>query len=209
MIYRLRGNVAQKQEGIVVLDVNGVGYGLMVSEQTRKELPESGEEVTLHVHTHVREDAIILFGFAGEKEKELFLLLNTVSGVGPKLALSVLSGVSALELCGALVSKDLGRLTTISGVGKKTAERLCMELGEKITKLGLESTSSVASGSAIVEALPEGRNLQDAVSALVNLGYQEKSAWQALRIVQKHDQEAVAKMSVEDLIRLGLKGLAR
>lgn len=208
MIYRLRGSIVQNREGIIVLDVNGVGYGLMVSEQTKKELPGSGEEVSFHVHTHVREDAIILFGFAGEEEKELFLLLNTVSGVGPKLALSVLSGIAGAELCQALVAKDLGRLTTISGIGKKTAQRLCMELGEKVTKLGADLISPLSHRMA-VEAVVEGRGLQDAVSALVNLGYQEKSAWQVLRSVQQHDPEAVAGMSVEDLIRLGLKGLAQ
>lgn len=206
MIYRLRGNIIQKKEGVVILDVNGVGYGLMVSGQSEKELPELEEEASLFVHTHVREDAIVLFGFAGEEEKELFLLLNTVSGVGPKLALSVLSGINGAELCQALVAKDFGRLTTISGVGKKTAQRLCMELGEKITKLGLNSD---VSKGAVVAAVSEGRGLGDAVSALVNLGYQEKLAWQALRSVQKDDPEAAAKMSVEDLIRLGLKGLAR
>ncbi len=207
MIYRLRGNIIQKKEGLVVLDLNGVGYGLMVSEQTGKKMSESGDEVSLYVHTHVREDAIILFGFFSEEEKELFLLLNTVSGVGPKLALSILSGISGAELCQALLGKDLGRLTTIAGVGKKTAQRLCMELAEKVTKFALELTSPPVSVSA-VEALTEGRGLQDAVSALVNLGYQDKLVWQALRSVQKRDPEAAAKMGVADLIRLGLKELA-
>ena len=128
MIAALRGNIIQKNPGSLVLDVAGVGYEVLVSLRTWEKLPELNREVQLLVQTIVREDAITLYGFADAGEKALFMLLLGVSGIGPRLALTVLGGLGAAELQSAIVGRDLGRLTSVSGVGKKTAERICVEL---------------------------------------------------------------------------------
>ncbi len=206
MIASLRGKVQCKQPGIVVLDVGGVGYEVITSSRTYDILPSTGEEVFLLVQTNVREDAITLFGFGNMEEKELFLLLNSVSGVGPKLAMAILSGIGAADLCQAIAVKDMARLTGLSGVGKKTAQRLCMELGDKVGQLSVQGIESNISLDA--PAVAEGYTLQDAVSALVNLGYPRSTAWQALRAIQQQDPTAVAAMKVEELLRLALQAMA-
>ncbi len=137
MIATLRGILAHKQPDRVVVDVHGVGYEVLVPARTCHRLPAAGEEVFLFIQTNVREDAITLYGFGEQEEKELFLLLNTVSGVGPKLALAILSGIGAGELCRAIGGRDMARLTALSGVGKKTAQRLCMELADKVADLAV------------------------------------------------------------------------
>ncbi len=206
MIASLRGKVQYKQPGVVVLDVGGVGYEVITSSRTYDILPPIGEEVFLLVQTNVREDAITLFGFGSREEKELFLLLNSVSGVGPKLAMAILSGISAADLCQAIAVKDMARLTGLSGVGKKTAQRLCMELGDKVGQLSVQGGGP---GLSLDEpAVAEGYALQDAVSALVNLGYPRSTAWQALRAIQQQDPTAVAAMKVEELLRLALQAMA-
>lgn len=206
MIAALSGVLFIKAPGTVVIDVQGVGYEVQVSGQTYDTLPGLGEEVLLHIHTAVREDAIALFGFSKTDEKQLFLLLNTVSGVGPKLALGILSGIGINALCTALRVKDLGRLTALSGVGKKTAQRLCIELGEKVGSIFPEDTG--AGSQAQSPAVQEGFALQDAASALMNLGYTQEITWQALRAVQQKNPETVAAMKVEELIRHALQALA-
>ena len=206
MIASLRGKVQHKQPGTVILDVGGVGYEVVTSSRTYDILPPTGEEIFLLVHTHVREDAITLFGFAGGEEKELFLLLNGVSGVGPKLAMAILSGISAADLCQAIALKDMARLTGLSGVGKKTAQRLCMELGDKVGQLSVQGGEPGISPAA--PAVAEGFAMQDAVSALVNLGYPRSTAWQALRAIQQQDPTGVAAMKVEELLRLALQAMA-
>lgn len=206
MIATLTGTLFEKHPGHAIVDVGGVGYEVLISVRTYDRLPGNGDEVFLHVYTSVREDAITLFGFAHHEEKELFLLLNTVSGVGPKLSLGILSGISASELCEALSMKNISRLTTLSGVGKKTAERLCVELQDKVAHF----VSHVpGEGAELLDAQDiEGDNVQDAVSALVNLGYPQNTAWQALRKVQKGQEKPITELSVEDLIRQTLRILA-
>ncbi len=206
MIASLSGKIFVKQTSSLILDVQGVGYEVMISSRSYDALPPVGEEAFLLVQTNVREDAITLYGFCEQEEKELFVLLNSVSGIGPKLAMGILSGISAGELCQAISCKDIARLTTLSGVGKKTAQRLCMELSEKVGGFAVEA--SVAGTVAGSEAAVEGFAMQDAASALINLGYPRSTAWQALRTLQQRDPEAAAAMKVEELIRLALQNLA-
>ena len=147
MIAALRGNIIQKNPGSLVLDVAGVGYEVLVSLCTWEMLPELNREVQLLVQTIVREDAITLYGFVDAGEKALFMLLLGVSGIGPRLALTVLGGLGAAELQSAIVGRDLGRLTSVSGVGKKTAERICVELAEKVGNLG--DSAAVPPGASL------------------------------------------------------------
>jgi len=208
MIGSLRGQVSAADGERLLLDVGGVGYEVAVSARTRERLPRPGDEAFLLIHTSVREDAITLYGFHDQAEKALFLLLTGVSGVGPKLALTILSGLSAEELCRAIAARDLARLTTISGVGKKTAQRLCMELADKVGGLEIDLGGGEGGGSPDVVPVQEGMAMDDAASALVNLGYPAAVAWQALRKVQQQDPEAAANMEVGELIRQALRQLA-
>ncbi|MDY0349649.1 MAG: Holliday junction branch migration protein RuvA [Desulfobulbaceae bacterium] len=205
MIATLSGVVFVKQPNHVIIDVGGVGYEVLISGRTYDRLPDNGDEVFLYIHTSVREDAITLYGFAGAEEKELFLLLNTVSGVGPKLALSILSGISAQELGEALIRKNMSRLTALAGVGRKTAERMCVELKDKVAKYYLPGSEA--------DQIPAGESMEedsfrDALSALTNLGYTQAMAWQALRRVQKLHPQAAGGMKIEELIREALRALA-
>jgi len=206
MIASLSGKIQNKQTASLILDVHGVGYEVMISSRTYDALPASGEDAFLLVQTNVREDAITLYGFCEQEEKDLFLLLNSVSGIGPKLALGILSGISAVELCQAISSKDFARLISLSGVGKKTAQRLCVELGEKVGALTF--APNVSGSSSASDVVVEGYAMQDAVSALVNLGYPRNSAWQAIRTIQQQNPEAAAEMKVEELLRLALQAMA-
>jgi Holliday junction DNA helicase RuvA len=206
MIASLSGKIQNKQTASLILDVQGVGYEVMISSRTYDALPANGEDAFLLVQTNVREDAITLYGFCEQEEKDLFLLLNSVSGIGPKLALGILSGISAAELCQAISSKDFSRLISLSGVGKKTAQRLCVELGEKVGALTF--SPALSGGSSVSDVVVEGYAMQDAVSALVNLGYPRNSAWQAIRTIQQRDPEAAAEMKVEELLRLALQTMA-
>lgn len=172
MIARLEGLVVEKSPECVVLDVHGVGYEVRVPLSTFFELPDEGKLVRLRIHTHVREDAFSLFGFLSETERALFRLLLATSGVGPKLALSILSGLPVKKLAAALRAGDLATLTGIPGVGKKTAERMVLELRDKV--LGLD-----------VDTQPERPPAPDAAaaaeSALTNLGYPRPQAERAVR----------------------------
>jgi holliday junction DNA helicase RuvA len=211
MIATLKGNVLLTGSDRAVIDVNGVGYEVFLSTDGVARLPESGSPVFLHIHTHVREDAIVLFGFQELEEKELFLILNTVSGIGPKLGLAILSGMRVAELCRAIVGEDIARLTTLQGVGKRTAERICVELKDKVGHLqgtlpergegvGVASSKTLTAASGAVA---------DTLSALVNLGYPDPVARQALTTVKRRvgDVEFSA-MPVEELIRETLRTLA-
>ena len=206
MIATLTGTLFDKHPGHAIVDVGGVGYEVHISSRTYDRLPGNGDEVFLYVYTSVREDAITLFGFALLEEKELFLLLNTVSGVGPKLSLGILSGISASELGEALSLKNISRLTALSGVGKKTAQRLCVELQDKVSHF-ITHVSETGADSLEVQVV-EGDNVQDVISALVNLGYPQNIAWQALRKVQKGLEQPVGDMPIEELIRQALRVLA-
>ncbi|MCI5115260.1 MAG: Holliday junction branch migration protein RuvA [Candidatus Electrothrix sp. AW1] len=208
MLASLSGVLQHKDPASVILDVQGVGYEVQLSSRTYDKLPMIGEKTFLHIHTNVREDAITLYGFTDMDQKKLFLLLIGVSGVGPKLALSILSGIDPAELCNAVRLKDMSCLTSLSGVGKKTAQRLCMELADKVSGLALEQTGSTASQSGSTPPQSEGFAMQDAASALINLGYPPETAWQALRSVQQADPEGAARMQVDELIRNVLRTLA-
>lgn len=209
MIAHLSGILLSKDPAALIIDVQGVGYEVHVSSSTARSLPPPGEAVSLHIHTNVREDAITLYGFPNSSQKRLFLLLNSVSGVGPRLALAILSGMEPAELCNAVSLKDVKRLIALPGVGKKTAERLCMELADKVAVFALEfggkATLKPPAGPVPVS---EGFAMQDAASALVNLGYSQETAWQALRTVQQADPVAAAAMTAGELIRTALRSLA-
>lgn len=206
MIATLLGKVLVKNADRVVVDVSGVGYELLVSADTVSRMPETGEDVFFHVHTNVREDAITLYGFLEEEGKELFLILKTVSGIGPKLALSILSGLQVADICSAIVAADIKRLTGLQGVGKKTAERICVELKEKVGHLA--AARRISTDSVPFFAAHDGVE-SDALSALTNLGYSDNVARGALAAVKsRHDEKAYEALSVEQLIRDALRTLA-
>jgi len=168
MIGQLRGRLAEKRPNQVLLDVGGVGYLIFVPLSTYAALGELRAEVTLLVHTHVREDALALYGFVTAREKHLFELLLSASGVGPSLALRILSGMNVEELVPAIRGSDLERLTRIPGVGRKTAERMVVELKDKLETVTIASEKPTVPSPAGVEV--------DVVSALVNLGYDGRAA---------------------------------
>ena len=178
MIARLAGTLVEKQPDRVILDVRGVGYLVSISFQTFQELPPAEAETSLWIHTHVREDALALFGFASEKEKRLFEMLISVSGVGPKLALTLLSGIPAGELVAALAGGDAKRLTSVPGIGRKTADRLALELREKAGKLHTPAER----GSGI--------DPDDVVSALVNFGYKKSDADRVVEAIARRSPPA-------------------
>ncbi len=197
MISQIRGRLAHKSPEAIIIDVNGVGYGVKVPLSTFYELPGIGEEVLLQVHTYVREDILHLYGFLTPKEKELFCLLIGVSGVGPRLAINVLSGISANDLERALRDEDLLSLTRIPGVGRKTAERMLVELKDKV----------LAPDEAVVGGLQGKEGLvKDALSALVNLGYTKGLAEGAVRGVLREKGD---DLSLEELLKESLRLLAR
>src|ERR1700724_1057923 len=172
MIGQLRGRLAEKRPNQVLVDVGGVGYVLQVPVFTYGALGELHAEVTLLIHTHVREDAFALYGFLSSREKHFFEMLLSASGVGPSLALKILSGMSVEELVPAIRGGDLARLTRIPGVGRKTAERIVVELKDKLEAVTAEAERPAAASPAGVEA--------DVVSALVNLGYEARAAENAV-----------------------------
>lgn len=200
MIALLTGKIALKAPDYIILDVNGVGYRVQIPFSTYYALPAEGISVTLQIHTSVKEDAINLYGFRTQKEKELFQLLIGVSGVGPKLANAILSNSEASELADWLLRGDLVRLSGIPGIGKKTAERLVLELREKVKKLGL--TQASAHEAAPVTGKQEIR--EDVLSALINLGYKESVVQKALnevRIAEDATVEALLKQALRILMK--------
>jgi len=171
MIAHLRGKLLAKHPNQVVIETGGVGYEVTISVPTFSELPANGSEVALHIHTHVREDVIALYGFFSLAEKQLFEKLMTVSGIGAKLAITILSGMAAEEMATAIRGNDVARLTRIPGIGKKTAERMVLELRDKLPPTA-GTPSSVSPATNPTE--------DDVLSALVNLGYQRPAAEKAL-----------------------------
>ncbi|HXG83373.1 MAG TPA: Holliday junction branch migration protein RuvA [Pyrinomonadaceae bacterium] len=203
MIAFLSGKLLEKEANLIIVDVGGVGYEVVIPLSTFYDLGEIGEDVSLRVFTYVREDALQLFGFKTVRERELFLLLISVSGIGPKSAITALSGMSADEIIGAIRQNNLARLNSIPGVGKKTAERIVIELRDKIAKLSAVSSEEMKS-----EGIPQlsGDDVfDDAISALVNLGYQRNAAEKALQQAMKEGTE----MSVQKLLRRSLQLLAK
>lgn len=177
MIAHLRGKLIARHPNQVVVETMGVGYDVTISVPTFSELPPAGSEVALHIHTHVREDQIALYGFLRPEEKQLFEKLITVSGIGPKLAITILSGMAADDMTGAIRGNDIARLTKIPGIGRKTAERMVLELRDKLPPVGTDQVQVVPSLSAVEE---------DVLSALVNLGYQRAASEKALTSVEKN-----------------------
>lgn len=209
MIAALTGRVLSIGSDKVVVDVSGVGYEVFLTSEALSRLPEKGGDIFLHIHTQVREDAITLYGFPEEDEKEMFLTLKTVSGIGPKLALGVLSGIKVGELCAAIVGGDVKRLTALQGVGKKTAERICVELKDKVAALGSYTPHTSGGPVGVSGGIGAGSAVSDALSALTNLGYPDPAARQALAKVKKQlGDEAFVSLGVEDLLRETLRSLA-
>ena len=198
MIAHLKGQLIQKSPVSLVVDVQGVGYEVFIPLTAYYALPECGTEVSLYIHTRIREDSLKLFGFVKEADKQMFELLTRVSKVGPKIALAFLSGMTAQELTQAVFNDDISTLSAVPGVGRKTAERLALELKDKLSELNLQP-EAVTVGSTPGNGLKD-----DAVSALVNLGYKKAQAEQALKKVWRDE----AKPSLEELIRDSLNCLS-
>ena len=200
MIAFLRGRVLDKQPNRLIVDVQGVGYDVYVPLSTFYEAGDAGAEITLRVHTHVREDALQLYGFLTLFEQQVFERLIAVSGIGPKLAISVLSGIDSRELVGAVQRGNVARLTSIPGIGKKTAERIVLELRDRLQHLH----AAAAAGAAAVPT-PADRLREDLVSALVNLGYHrpqaEKSVESALASQPDLAFDQALRRVLKDLIR--------
>lgn len=197
MIAQLRGRILEKQPNRVVVDVHGVGYDVSVPLSTFYGLGEAGADITLRIHTHVREDALLLFGFSTRLEQDLFERLISVSGIGPKVGLAVLSGIEPGDLIAAIHRADLARLTAIPGVGKKTAERIVLELKDRLPKA--DHTPAPDGGPAQPSALRD-----DVLSALVNLGYQRLLAEKAV------DAALTSKSGdFESTLRQALREIAR
>ncbi|MGH7773515.1 MAG: Holliday junction branch migration protein RuvA [Candidatus Binatia bacterium] len=192
MIAKISGTLAHKVPGEVIVDVGGIGYHLYIPLNVFYRLPELGEPLSLHVHTHLREDALQLFGFLEHEEKQIFLLLNSVVGIGPKLAINILSGISADDLSRALKDGDQPRLLSIPGVGKKLAERMIVELRDKFLTLRSEEVGW-GNGSQL---------MRDAISALVNLGYRRGEAEKSVREIIKREEGTLSEVLKEALRRL-------
>ena len=200
MIGLLRGQLLLKKANSVLVDVKGVGYEVHIPLTSFYELPSEGAEVALKIHTHVREDALLLYGFVSQREKDFFLKLISISGIGPKLAIAILSGAKVEELAQAIADGNLARLVSIPGIGRKTAERLVLELKSQIAGFLLPEQSK----GGRVEGKADGLQ-EDILSALVNLGYPRAGAEKALNSVL---HSAECERTFEDLLRHTLRRLS-
>jgi len=200
MIAHLSGKLIHKSPASVVVDVQGVGYEVFIPLTAYYQMPEIGAVVSLHIHTHLREESLKLFGFQEAADKQMFELLIRINKVGPKLAVAILSGMTTQALTQAVFNHDISRLSGIPGVGRKTAERLALELKDKLSELNLEPGETASSAGQP----PRNTLHDDAVSALVNLGYKKAQAEQALKKVWRDE----AKPSLEELIRDSLNSLS-
>jgi Holliday junction DNA helicase RuvA len=202
VIGRLSGTLLEHSPGEILLDVGGVGYALQIPLSTFYALTDRAQAtVTLHVHTHVREDALSLYGFATREERTMFTRLIAISGIGPRVALAILSGIGVEELAEAVMNGDRARLQRIPGIGRKTAERLLLELGDR-----LKPPKRYAAAAVGATTTAGGKVRTDAVSALVNLGYPEDVA---ARAVSTAESSLGPDPSLEDLLRSALGGLVR
>jgi Holliday junction DNA helicase RuvA len=207
MIAHLSGTLLSKQATSVILDVGGVGYEITIPVSTFYDLDDEGSTVKLRIYTHVREDALQLYGFKTARERELFLRLISVSGIGPKLGITLLSGMSADEMIASIRTNNLARLTLIPGVGRKTAERLVMELRDKVASLSsaeLEEELGATTAGAVA-APTEDAMRSDVLSALLNLGYQRSAAEKAVTAALDEGGD----ISVESILRRSLRKLAK
>jgi len=206
MIAHLSGTLLSKQATSVILDVAGVGYEVTIPLSTFYDLEDLGSPVQLRIYTHVREDALQLFGFKTARERELFMRLISVSGIGPKLGITLLSGMSADEMIASIRTNNLARLTLIPGVGRKTAERLVVELREKVAALSSPELEEELGAKAEVRTIPTEDSVRaDALSALLNLGYQRTAAEKAIDSTVGEGDD----ISVESVLRRSLRKLAR
>lgn len=196
MIAHLRGKLLAKHPNQAIVETAGVGYDVTISVPTFSDLPAIGADVALYIHTHVREDALALYGFLRASEKLLFEKLITVSGIGPKLAITILSGMAADEMVGAIRGNDVAKLTRIPGIGKKTAERMVLELRDKLPETSAAAAPAVSAMNATEE---------DVLSALVNLGYQRAAVEKALCAATKNGKGA----SFDALFREALAALSK
>ena len=202
MIAMLTGQLVSKGTDQVIIEVaGGIGYRVLIPLSTFYALPDEGT-VKLHIHTHVREDALLLYGFLTADERALFILLLSVAGVGPKLALNILSHASPRDLRQAISSSDVKRLATLPGIGKKSAERLVLELKEKIDKLDLAGDALDRGREAVI--VPAHDQSEDALSALLNLGYKEAQARKALAGIA-----ITPETPLEEILKSALKSLMR
>ncbi len=206
MIAHLSGTLLSKQANNVIVDVGGIGYEVTIPLSTFYDLEDANSPVALRIYTHVREDTLQLYGFKTARERELFLRLISVSGIGPKLGITMLSGMSADEIIASIRTNNLARLTSIPGVGKKTAERLVIELRDKISALSspaLEEEFATRTGAGAPAS--EDAMRDDALSALVNLGYQKAPAEKAVTAAMQEGSD----LSVEVILRRSLRLLAK
>jgi Holliday junction DNA helicase RuvA len=199
MIAFLRGTLVEKHPGRLIVDVNGVGYDVVVPLSSFYGLGEAGSGVALRIHTHVREDAIALYGFVTRLEQDLFERLIAINGVGPKLALAVLSGIEPAELIRAVRTQDAARLTAIPGVGRKTAERIGLELKDRLPA-AIETP-----GPASADVAPPDRLRDDLLSALVNLGYHRPAAEKAVESVLRGSPDAPFEQALREVLRTLMK----
>ena len=202
MIARLSGTLIEKRPGAVVIDVGGVGYEVTIPLPTFRELGEAGTHVELHVHTHVREDTLALFGFATRRERDLFVILLGVNGVGPKTAVAMMSGLGAGDLVDAVRRRDVRRLSSVPGIGRKTAERIVLEVADRMVTLERDA------GDAGTAGMDTGGLRDDLVSALVNLGYNARAAGTAAARALD-DAGQAPPPEFEAVLRRALKSLSR
>ena len=200
MIAHIQGRLHFKSPENLIIDVDGIGYQVHVPLTTFYELPDVGNTVALHIHTHVREDALQLYGFQAQEEKALFVRLMGVAGIGPPLAVNILSGISPAELAECLGQGDLARLISIPGVGRKTAERIMVEMRDKLPALAADRDIALSVKNAADEAV-----MNDAISALVNLGYKKGVARKAIDEAIKRLE---GELNLESLLKESLRALA-
>jgi len=196
MIALVRGNLIEKKPSRLIVDVGGVGYDVQVPLSTFYVVGEPGANVTLRIHTHVREDVIALYGFATTLEQDLFERLIAISGIGPKLALAVLSGIEPAELIKAIRRQDVARLTAIPGIGKKTAERIGLEMKDRLPAAALQTA-----GQEPAPVKPEDQLREDVLSALINLGYQRPSAEKAIEKTLQRTTDVPFDQALRDVLR--------
>lgn len=200
MIAHIQGRLHFKSPEYLVIDMDGLGYQIHVPLTTFYDLPEVGSTVALHIHTHVREDALQLYGFQTRDEKALFVRLISIAGIGPRLAVNILSGITPAELAETIIQANIARLTSIPGVGRKTAERIMVEMRDKLPALALAREVAAPIKDAATEAIAE-----DALSALLNLGYKKGVAQRA---VEKARTRLQGKLTLESLLKESLRSMA-
>jgi Holliday junction DNA helicase RuvA len=205
MIAHLSGTLLAKHATSVIVDVGGVGYEVTIPVTTFYDLGEPGGPVRLRIHTHVREDALQLFGFRTERERELFTLLISVSGIGPKSAVAMLSGMSADEIVTAIRTNNYARLTSIPGVGRKTAERLVIELRDKMAALSSPALEQEIEAGGAAAAQSEDALREDTLAALLQLGFPKPAADKAMTNAMQEGGD----LSVETLLRRSLRQLSK